>query len=122
MADTSVPTQFPPPPGGRVGQWSYSYGKQTLTAPPPFSPPIAPTSPPITGCACRNTLRRLRSSLSALPIRGPFTPDFVKKEGSKSGGYDPFVTKIRKKSVMVTCPGLLTSGWIPAQALKELGV
>ncbi|CAM9387342.1 unnamed protein product [Ascophyllum nodosum] len=54
--------------------------------------------------------------------RGPFTPDYVKKEGTKCGGWDPFVTKIRKRSVAVTCPGLLVSRCIPAEVLRELAV
>lgn len=60
--------------------------------------------------------------LFGTPPRGPFTPDYVKKESSKFGGWDPFVTKIRKKSVVVSCPGLLVSRCIPAEALRELGV
>lgn len=53
--------------------------------------------------------------------RGPFTPDFVKKGGGRNG-YDPFVTKIRKSSVVVSCPGLLSSRCIPERILRELGV
>ncbi|CAM9851655.1 unnamed protein product, partial [Scytosiphon promiscuus] len=53
--------------------------------------------------------------------RGPFTPDFVKRSGGRAG-YDPFVTKIRKSSVVVTCAGLLSSRCIPEKALRELGV
>ncbi|CAN0060353.1 unnamed protein product, partial [Laminaria digitata] len=54
--------------------------------------------------------------------RGPFTPDFVKRTGNKAGGWGPFVTKIRRSSVAVTGPGLLSSRCIPADALKELGL
>lgn len=53
--------------------------------------------------------------------RGPFTPDFVKKAGGKPG-WDPFVTKIRKSSVVASCAGLLCSRCIPEKTLKELGV
>lgn len=53
--------------------------------------------------------------------RGAFTPDFVKR-GEGKGGWDPFVTRIRKSSVVATCAALLASKKIPEKTLRELGV
>ncbi|CAM9712573.1 unnamed protein product, partial [Sphacelaria rigidula] len=54
--------------------------------------------------------------------RGSFTPDFVRREGAKSSVWAPFVTKIRRSSVVTTSASLLKSNRIPAECLKELGV